>query len=640
MGHFRIVSPTPPPVSALAAAPPAPAAGPLTVRLDRPRAVLGTAALMIVAQLGFRTWAVLGSWYRYDDANFMARLLGDGLSGRLMLHGYAGHLMPGAFAVTAYNLARDPYAWGWPAAELLALQGVANVGALVFLVSAFGRRPGILPPLALFLFSPISLPAALTWGPGITQLPFLAAIFWGGWTNLAYLRTRRLRWALATVAITLVAVGFGEKALLLFWTYAVVALCWFASGDLLARVRSVVRGYLPGVVLHTVVAGGAVAAYLAVGVGTNGTGGRVAGAQTYAEVAERLVLGSWAPALFGGPLRWRWPEGVSTGLADPGAVISLVAVLLLAAVTWEVARTRTHGVRAWWLVGGILVADTVMVTTARAVLVGPDLALAFRYLTETAALGAIALAAATMPLLGAVEPVMVRRPSPLLDSPRRAAAATAVVAALGLFSSLSYAQGWHAEDRTRRYVATLRADLASVPDPVPVADGPVPQWMVWGAASPDNLVSRALRPLAARIRFPQVSTDNLYVVDDHGHLRPAAVRAERKAVATAAGRPCAARVRAGSARVALDGPVVGAGWWVQVSYGAAAAGTMHVTAGDASYDVDVEPGFRSLYLRTRGGRFESVSFSQVSRGSMTCVSGVEVGHVAPFGPPISSRSGS
>lgn len=622
-------------------APPAPAAaGPLTVRLDRPRAVLAAAALMIVVQLGFRAWAVLGSWYRYDDANFIARLLGDGLSGWLMLHGYAGHLMPGAFALTAFNLSQDPYAWGWPATELLVLQGVADLGALVFLVSGFGRRPGILAPLALFLFSPISLPAALTWGPGITQLPFLAAIFWGGWTNLRYLRSRRVGWALATMAITLVAVGFGEKALLLFWTYAVVALCWFASGDLLARVRSVVRRYLPGVALYTVVAGAAVAAYLVVGVGTNGTGGRVAGAQTYAEVAERLVLDSWAPAVLGGPLRWRWPSTASTGLADPGTVVTVVAVLLLAALTWEVARTRTRAVRAWWLVGGILAADIVMVTLARAVAVGPDLALAFRYLTETAAVGAIALAAATMPLLGALEPVTTRASSPLLDSPRRATVATAVVVALGLFSSLSYAQEWHAQDRTHRYVSHLRADLASVPDPVPVADGPVPEWMVWGAAAPDNRVSRALRPLTSRMRFPQVSTDNLYVVDDHGHVRPVAVRAERHAVAAAAGTPCAARVRAGSARVALDGPVVGAGWWVRVSYGAAGAGTMRVTAGDAVYDVDVEPGFRSLFLRTRGGRFESVSFSQVSKGSMTCVSGVEVGHPTPFGAPISSRSGS
>ncbi|MER6939736.1 hypothetical protein, partial [Nocardioides sp. NPDC000441] len=278
--------------------------------LATPRNVVATALALIVAQLAFRAWALSGSWYRFDDANFMSKLMSDGLSADLLFHGFAGHLMPGAFALTAYNFGLDPYAWAYPAVELLVLQAIANLGALVFLYSAFGKRRGILPPLALFLFSSISLPAFLSWGPGITQLPFLAAIFWGSWAHLNYLRTRRFRWALLTILITLAAIAFGEKAMLLFWPYAVLALGWFATGDILTRLRTILGRYLPGVLLYGFVSIGSVIAYLTLGAGSSKASGS-SDANGFALVAQRFLLESWAPGAVGGPLRWKWIEGNS-----------------------------------------------------------------------------------------------------------------------------------------------------------------------------------------------------------------------------------------------------------------------------------------------------------------------------------------
>ena len=612
--------------------------------LATPRKVLAAALAMIVAQLAFRAWAVSGSWYRFDDANFMSKLMSDGLSADLLFHGFAGHLMPGAFALTAWNFSLDPYAWAYPAVELLVLQAVASLGALVFLCSAFGKRRGILPPLALFLFSSISLPAFLSWGPGITQLPFLAAIFWGSWTHLNYLRTRRFRWALLTMLITLAAIAFGEKAMLLFWPYAVLALGWFATGDILTRLRTVLGRYLPGVLLYGVVSIGSVVAYLTLGAGSSKASGS-ADANGFALVAQRFLFESWAPGVVGGPLRWTWLEGNSAGWAEPGAVVSVLAVGVLALLTYELGRTRSIALRAWWLVGGIVVIDIALITAIRAGGVGADIALAYRYLTDTIAVTAMALALATLPLLGAVETLTPTRTSPFLDVPKRVAVATAVVTALGLFSSYSYAQGWHDDDNARRYIDTVRADLAEVEEPLPMADGPVPEWMVWGASHPYNQVSRVLRPLADKMAFPRSSTDHLYMVDAKGHIRPAAVDPERRSVGAVDPTPsldqCALRVRQTPLQVGLDGGVDGAGWWIRVAYvaGAKDAGRMRVTAGDHSYDVEIEPGFRSLYVRTGEGRFDTVGFQSLTPGSKPCLGGIEVGEAVPFGEPISAAEG-
>lgn len=612
--------------------------------LATPGKVVAVALAMIAAQLAFRAWALSGSWYRFDDANFMSKLMSDGLSADLIFHGFAGHLMPGAFALTAFNFGLDPYEWAYPAIELLVLQAIASLGALVFLCSAFGRRRGILPPLALFLFSSISLPAFLSWGPGITQMPFLAAIFWGSWAHLNYLRSRRFGWALLTMLITLAAVAFGEKAMLLFWPYAVLALGWFASGDIVSRMRTIAGRYLPGVLLYSVVAIGSGVAYLTLGAGSS-TGAGSSNANGFALVTQRFLLESWAPGVVGGPLRWRWLEGNSAGWAEPGTVVSVLAVGLLALLTYELGRTRTIALRAWWLVGGILVLDIALITGIRAGSVGADIALAYRYLTDTIAVTAMALALATLPLRGAVETLSATRPSPFLDVPKRVAVVTAVVASLGLFSSYSYAQGWHEDDSTRRYLDTVRADLAEVEEPLPMADGPVPQWMIWGASYPYNQVSRVLRPLSDKMDFPQVSTDNLYLVDKDGHIRPAAVDPERRSVGAAdqASSPdeCQTRVRQTPLQVGLDGGVEGAGWWVRVSYAAGPeeVGQMRVTAGDHSYEVQVEPGFRSLYLRTGEGRFDTIGFQSLTLGSTPCVGGIEVGKLVPFGDPISGAEG-
>jgi hypothetical protein len=146
------------------------------------------------------------------------------------------------------------------------------------------------------------------------------------------------------------------------------------------------------------------------------------------------------------------------------------------------------------------------------------------------------------------------------------------------------------------------------------------------------------------MEFPRASTNQLFMVDGEGHIRPAAVDPERRAVGAVDPTPgldqCPMRVRQTGLQVGLDGGVHGAGWWIRISYAAGAKdeGRMRVTAGDHSYDVEVEPGYRSLYLRTGDGRFDTVGFQSLTPGSKPCVSGIEVGEAVPYGDPISGAT--
>ncbi|MCP6756242.1 hypothetical protein NL533_31945, partial [Klebsiella pneumoniae] len=85
----------------------------------------------------------------------------------------------------------------------------------------------------------------------------------------------------------------------------------------------------------------------------------------------------------------------------------------------------------------------------RASLVGDAIALEYRYQSELGAVTALALACATMPIIGAVETVETRRASTFLDQPRRVTAAVVAVSVHGLVSSTQFAWHWstHADGK-------------------------------------------------------------------------------------------------------------------------------------------------------------------------------------------------
>ena len=577
---------------------------------------------LIVLQLAFRAWAIYGAWFQFDDFAFMSRVQNEPISS--FFQSYGGHLMPAGFFLSLMNFSLDPFNFLIPATELLFMQALASVGCLVFLTSAFGRRRGILAPLAVYLFSVISLPAFIWWAAGVNQLPMQIAFFWGGWAHLNYLRSGRFPWALSTMGITLAALAFQEKSLFLFVLYALLALGYFASGDIVARVTALWRQYRAGVALYSVIAVGYLLIYLRVGL-------------TFApDRANDTPLGpvitnmggrAFGTGIVGGPLRWQHLTGVFA-VADPGDLVVLVAVALLGLLGFEIARSRSRSKRAWFLPGILLSLDIVLVAAGRASFVGANIALDYRYQSELAAAAAVGLALSLFPLLGAVEKVEPLRDSAFLDRPARTATAMALVCVLGTYSSTLYAQHWQSDTRPEVFFTTAGEELTSAPDPVPLVDTGIPDFLLWGFGYPENAISHVLRLYSEHTYFPDVRTDEMFMLADDGSVRPMVVEPVRAATEPRK-KGCPYPVKDGQVEIPLDGPVIGGGWWVRAAYAADSASPVTIGAGDNTFDVDLRQGLHNLFFKA-DGEFDSIRFTGIDPEATVCFTELELGFPKPF----------
>jgi hypothetical protein len=596
----------------------------LSVRSDR---VLQAAVGMIVVQLGFRAWATFSSWYTFDDFLFISRMSNDGL--RRSFEPYAGHLMPGGMFLSWAADQIAPYDFRVTAVLLLVMQLLADVGLLVLLVRLFGSRAGILPPLALYLFCVISVPVAIWWAAGVNQLPMQIALFWGLASHVQHLRTRRLEPLLQTVAWLVLGLLFYEKTILVLGAIGIVTLCYFTEGGLRSRLAIAWRDYRTAILTYAALGLAYLVAYtvLALNFGAGGvTRSSLGGVLSY------LVLQGYVPALFGGPLRWTAFDQFS--LADPGNIGQLVALALVILLVRELARSRSHSLRAWWLVAFFLVCDVVLVTAGRASFVGALISLDYRYQGEMAAVTAIALACAALPILGARQVVTRTRESALLDHPWRVAAAVTVVAVLSTVSSVQYVRHWKSTMPGKPYFTSLLHSVRSAKEPIPLVDSVVPQKIMWPLGYPENLLSHLLVH-EDRADFVDVATDHLDVVDATGHVVPAQLPPTRGALPGP--QPGCGYLVAGEAvTVPLDGPLTYGGWWLRIGYLSSGTSPVVVTAGAASYSTVIQPQVHALYVKAGPDKFDSVTISGLADGVTLCTDDVTAGKPVPADTPEGS----
>ena len=594
------------------------------VGLVRGSRVVQAALAMIAVQLAVRAWATYGSWFYGDDFAFISRMVNLGLSPTVAARPYAGHVMPGGMYLTWLTDVVAPFGFWVPATVLLAMQVLADAGIVVLLLRLFGPRPGILPPLALYLFCVISMPIAIWWAAGVNQLPMQVAWFWALACHVAYLQDGRVRHAVHAGLWLLAGLAFYEKTLLVVGGLALVTLCYFTSGTLAERVREVWRRYRAGTVLYAVLAGGYLAGYVVIGL--NFSPAR-ANNDTLPQVVSNMVLHAWATAVAGGPLHWQYFH--QAALPQPHLFVALASVALVVLTAREIRRCRARSMRAWLLPAFFLGASILLVTAGRASFVGPQISLDYRYQGELAAVTAVALACAVLPIRGAVECAQPqpRTRSRLLDHPRRVAALTAVVSLLATVSSAQYALHWQSANNARGYLSQLLGDVRSGPAPVTLIDEGVPATIMWPIGYPLNLQSYLLHDFRDRTSFVTVATDHLSMVDRRGRVEPVGVPVARRARPGPHGS-CGWRVRSAGARIPLNGPVVFGGWWVRIGYLASDASRVRVTAGDASYATTVRPGVHALYF-LGGERFDSVRIDGLGEDVTVCTNDVTVGRPVP-----------
>src|SRR3954463_15137011 len=96
---------------------------------DRAQRVSAVAAVMVVAQVAFRAWVLLPSWFLYDDYSFLYDARRSALGVHFLMRPYEGHLMPGGRLVTWIVAHAGELNWTLAASFTMVLQAAASLAA-------------------------------------------------------------------------------------------------------------------------------------------------------------------------------------------------------------------------------------------------------------------------------------------------------------------------------------------------------------------------------------------------------------------------------------------------------------------------------------------------------------------------------
>lgn len=590
--------------------------------------VLGAAALLIALQLGFRAWALYGSWFYLDDFQMLDDARRQGLTAGFLVDPYDSQFMPiGRFLAWVVSTSGDV---GWPLAASLTLllQLAAGAACLWMLVTLFGTRWGVLAPLALYLFTSLSLPATMWWAASLNTVPLQIAFFCSVATWVRYLRDRDLRWLAATIAVLVLAVLAYVKSLVLFPLLAYVALAWFADGGAVSRVRHVVRRFWPAVVLGVTLGAGYLGYYTTQVPQLTAEGSGSVSWSLAGRLADTMLVESLPVGLLGGPWRWSDVNAPAGLVAAPDWAVSGSWVLLALVIGyWALCRVRTG--RAWALLGGYALASYVLLLVTRAPAVGPVAGLEYRYLADVSCAAALVLGLVSMPLLGSTQASAPRSPALLrAELPSRfLLGATALVCVSGLLSSWAYAGIWHRDNPGERFLKNTQASLqGSVP--VPFADTAVPDEVMPGYLFPFNTTKRLLPNIVDNATFPSV-TPRLAVLDERGIPTSADIDAVTESL-PGPKTDCGWEVDGDSVRVPMEARAFDFTWWVRIAYLGTAEDVVRVEVAGETLTAPVRAGLHDLFINVTG-EVPSVTLGGLEAGTPMCVDEIEVGLAVPGG---------
>ena len=512
------------------------------------------------------------------------------------------------------------------------MQVAASVGMLRLLLSMFGRRPLVLVLLAGYLFWVFTLPASVWWAAGINQLPLQIALVFGLHAHIAYLRDRQVRHLV--LALLWVAFGllFYEKTVLILGIYGLVALCWFSSGRTPQRLRGLWDRYRLAIIVYVVVGGAYLAIYATYGL--NFSPGETADV-SWGPIAWNLVAVAMGSALIGGPIEW---QSLSVGsFANPPDWVLVASWAAVGAMVFYASRSRTISNRAWSLLAFTSLGNIALLASARANVVGPEIAREYRYQTEAAAVAVLGIGLAFLPLLGATEQNAVRPDAPQGYEDRRLIAAiVAVVVAFSALSSVRYVDLWQDRNPTKSYITNVESSLkkasaAADGAEIPLVDAGVPQSLLWSYRYPENTYSHLFKPWADLTTYPRNSIDDLFMFDDAGTLAPVGLSPARlMAEPEDAPQNCTVAMQDGVTVIPLDGPVIGGGWWIALNYKSPVDTHFRLVAGDEAHDVEAPAGKHTAWFQA-AGTFDEVKIDSFPEDTGLCIQGLVLGSPFPAG---------
>lgn len=595
---------------------------PSDLTLDRGQLVVGAGVVLILLQLVFRGWASLHGWFYEDDLRFVSDYTHTPLSFSLLWTPHDSQFMPGGLLCAWLVAHAGVFNWSAAALCMTLLQAIADLACLWMVVSLFGRRWWSIVLLAFYLFSTMTLTAFMWWAAGLNQVPTHAAFFACVALHVRYLRTGRLRWAVAAAGVIALGECFYVKSALFVLPLAVLTLVWFVPAG---------RGWVGRAWrVHGKVAVGygaltlAFAALYTLHVPNPLTSGDI----KWSDLATAMFGRSLPAVLLGGPWHWTWLIDPAGQVGTPPWASLLCWLLIACTVTWLCARRRATP----WAIAVVVpyLAVTYYLTARGRGMLGGFVGVELRYLADATPVITLAAGLLILPLLGATRP-RIGDPRPALPRSRGrrlAVAAIATVAVAGCaWSNVSYVVGWR-DFPQRDYLQN--AIGAADTRPLRLLDQAVPTTVMLPVGYPYNLPSRMLRPLAARVSAATAGTD-LQVLRTDG--RPGTLVTATGGAGTPPGpvEGCGYPVRATSVTLPITGSPQAWDWWVVVRYLAQHDGTMTLDLGEKQVAVPLLSGPHTYVFRG-SGPFDRVTATGTADNGV-CLDSVAIGDITAFEDP-------
>lgn len=616
------------------------------------RNVVRAAWALIALQALVRGWVGFRGYLSADDFVFESRAASLPLwSHDYLLYAWNGHLMPGSWLMVRLATALAPLQV-WPVVVMdLLLQAATGLVLLALLRELFGTRRAVLVPLALYLFSAVTLPGFAWWSPALNQLPAMLAMAATLLLHVRYLRSGRLRTGLAALLAFLAGLACFEKLLVFAPLVLLLTAAYFVPGSWPQRLWRAVRLHLRLWTAWTVALGAYTAYYVTHVRSTVDQGTSPSALVDLLSATARVLEAS----VLGGP--WHWADlGTPTNtIPSFDAALATTGLVVVLAVAGTAAAVFRQSARAWLLPGLYLLASVVLVAASRAQL-GTVVAYSYRYWPEVVLLAAVALPLSVLPLTGTVArgeltvltprswvaPALraLHRREPdtrgwSLSSHSRTAAVRAVVLLLVLSSTVSTARfdpHWHANP-AKAYVATLRAELAAAPRDLVLADVVVPTSVEIRLFHPYNELSRFTTPLRPRQRFLETggASTSLAMPDEHGHLRAAGLAG----VGALPGPRSCGWLGTGPLGVVvpLESPLYDYVWTLRIGYLASEDSPAVVTAGEQRVAVRLRRGLHAVYVQVTGA-VPAVAISGLDAGASVCTDDLRIGTPVPLPGPL------
>ncbi|WP_373367510.1 hypothetical protein [Micromonospora purpureochromogenes] len=597
------------------------------LRADRVRAV---AIVLIVVAVAWRAGIATRGWFSQDEFVIAAQASAADLTVDHLLRTFNNHLTPGGLLV-AWLMVRAAGFTGWPWVLLLAA-GQAAVGVAFYRLLRDLLRPGwgLLIPLCMLLFSPLTLEATSLWMVGLLMLPVLLAMVLAVAAQVRYVRTGRLRHLVAVVLWVVFGLAFDSKALLIVPLLYLLTACLFCTGGPTRSLLATTRRYWPA----WLVLGALSAAYLAFYLSR--PAGALNGPRTPGEVLTfigDLVGVTLVPGLLGGPWRWSY-AGDGPPLADPYDVtmwLSWAALLTLVVVT---VRWRPSALRAWTLLLSYVAMVAVLFAATRlGGVLSPLAGLVPRYVADVVVVAALCVGVALLGRSDAEEDDVASWPVPtVLREPGAFAvgliAMIMVLATVGvgtLWSTARFGDNWRTK-HGRDYLSTAQSELAVAPPGTVFLDDIVPDRVVAGYFWPDNLQSHFFRPAEVKPTFV-TDAESPSMFDETGRIRPAAVQGRRNVPGP--DETCGHRIDGGrTTRIPLDGPVPEWPWAVYFGYLSSGDSTVTFRLGEASHQFAVRRGLNQIFFRLEGGG-PAVEVTAADPSVVICTKVITVGDLVP-----------